>query len=68
MSETSYEYDDLDACDQNWNDLPDEEVLHDDELELFPLFAEALDPNSPKTVEQVKAEWEELFGAAPDAS
>lgn len=36
--------------------------LADDEGDLFALFAEALDPGSPKTVMQAEAEWRELLG------
>ena len=43
--------------------LGDEEPLSEGDGELFPLFAEALDPNNPKTVEESKADWEVLFGA-----
>lgn len=39
----------------------DDEAVPDEDLELYPLFAEALDPNSPKTVEEAEAEWAELL-------
>jgi len=39
-----------------------EEPLPDEHVDLFVLFAEALDPNHPKTVEEAEAEWRELFG------
>lgn len=45
--------DDLDGCDADFA----EDALDDEETELFPLFAEALDPNSPVTVEDVEREW-----------
>lgn len=50
----------LDGCDIDLtlDPVPDEEV------ELFALFAEALDPDTDKTVEEAKAEWQELFGEA----
>lgn len=41
--------------------LGDETPLSDDEADLFVLFAEGLDPNNPKTVEDVKAEWEQVL-------
>lgn len=31
--------------------------LNEEEAELFPLFAEALDPNSPVTIEEVERQW-----------
>ena len=37
--------------------LGDEEPVSDDDSDLFVLFAEALDPNDPKTVADVEAEW-----------
>lgn len=50
----------LDGCDI---DLTEGSHLSDEDLELYPLFAEALDPNNPKTVEEAKNEWEGLFNA-----
>jgi hypothetical protein len=47
----------LDGCDVDF----ETEALPDDEQDLFVLFAEALDPENPKTVEQAEAEWKELF-------
>jgi hypothetical protein len=35
--------------------------LPDENGDLFVLFAEALDPASPKTVAEVESEWSELF-------
>jgi hypothetical protein len=49
----------LDGCDLDFVKAQ----LTDEEQELFPLFAEALDPNNPKTVEEAEAEWRELFNA-----
>jgi hypothetical protein len=43
----------LDGCDIDFA----EEALTEEEQELFPLFAEALDPDSPVTVEDVEREW-----------
>lgn len=46
-------------------DHPDDvgcDPLTDEEAELFPLFADALDPNTPTTVEERATEWQELFG------
>lgn len=52
--------DTLDGCEI---DFTQERQATDDEVELWPLFAEALDPNSPVTVEQAQADWEALFSA-----
>lgn len=43
----------LDGCELDFtiDSTPDEEV------ELVTLFAEALDPNNPKTIAEVEAEW-----------
>lgn len=49
---------DLDGCDIDFREDP----LPDDESDLFVLFADALDPNTDKTVEEAKAEWEDLLG------
>lgn len=37
--------------------LESDEATPDDHVEVMPLFAEALDPDSPVTVEDVVAEW-----------
>lgn len=55
MSDQDDEF--LDGCDADFT----EDALPDDEAELFVLFAEALDPNTDKTVEEARAEWQELF-------
>jgi hypothetical protein len=39
-----------------------EDPLPDDESDMFVLFADALDPDTPSTVEEREAEWKELFG------
>jgi len=41
--------------------MGDEPALPDDEADLFVLFAEALDPDTPKTVDEAETEWRELF-------
>lgn len=41
--------------------LGNDDPLADDESDLFVLFAEGLDPNNKKTVDQVKSEWDEVF-------
>jgi hypothetical protein len=53
------EHDDsfLDGCEIDMSD----DVVEPDEQPLLILFAEALDPNTPKTVDEAKAEWETLF-------
>lgn len=48
--------------DDDFLDHPDEIVESDDQVadedvDLFVLFAEALDPSNPKTIEDVEAEW-----------
>lgn len=48
----------IDGCDIDFTEDP----LPDEEVDLFVLFAEALDPNTSSTVEERKAEWEALFG------
>lgn len=48
---------DDDLLDHSDDLLGDEAPLTDEEVGLFPLFAEALDPNSPVTVEDVEREW-----------
>lgn len=47
----------VDGCDVDF----EAEALPEEEQDLFVLFAEALDPDNPKTVEEAKADWEELF-------
>lgn len=47
----------LDGCDLDFTVDP----TPDDEADLFVLFAEALDPANPKTVDEAKAEWDELL-------
>jgi hypothetical protein len=47
----------LDGCDVDMAADP----LPEGEEDLLVLFVEALDPENPKTVEQVKAEWDEIF-------
>ena len=47
----------VDGC-----DLSGETPLPDDQTDLFVLFAEALDPDTAKTVPEAEAEWRELFG------
>ena len=48
----------LDGCDLDFTEDP----TPDEESDLFVLFAEALDPNNPKTVAEAKAEWREVLG------
>jgi hypothetical protein len=48
----------LDGCSLDFT----EEPTPDDEVELTALFAEAINPNNPKTVEEQRDEWEALFG------
>jgi hypothetical protein len=64
MNDTTEDDDCRDGCDI---DFTQEEQLDDEELELFSLFADALDPNTGKTVEEAKAEWEELFNASTES-
>lgn len=47
----------IDGCETDFTLDP----LPDEESDLFVLFAEALDPNDPKTIEEAKAEWEEVL-------
>lgn len=47
----------LDGCELDFTVDP----TPDDEVDLLTLFAEALNPNNPKTVEEAEAEWRELF-------
>ena len=61
MADEPYPYDEVDGCDLDFAVDP----TPNDEVDLVTLFAEGLDPNNPKTIEEVRAEWEELFGAAP---
>jgi hypothetical protein len=51
------DYDDLDH-----GDRAGEAPLSEEEQALFPLFADALDPDTSTTVGQRAAEWRELFG------
>jgi hypothetical protein len=56
----------MDELDDDLLDHPDDllgdtDPLSEEEGELFPLFAEALDPNNPKTIEEAKAEWEQVL-------
>lgn len=44
---------DADGCDIDFA----EHAIPDEDQEVYPLFAEALDPNSPVTVEDVEREW-----------
>jgi hypothetical protein len=55
-----YADDDLDGCDDEHGILGDQPPLPDEHAEVFPLFAEALDPNSPVTVEEVEREWRQI--------
>lgn len=48
----------LDGCDIDFT----EETVPNDEVELLTLFAEALDPNTDKTVEEAEEEWNFLLG------
>lgn len=48
----------LDGCDLDFTADP----TSDDDLDFVVVFAEALDPNSDKTVAEAEAEWRELFG------
>lgn len=50
----------LDGCNDD-GILGDEPPLVDDETDLFVLFAEALDPDNPKTVAEAEAEWREIL-------
>ncbi len=43
----------LDGCDIDMS----EDATDDETVSLMPLFAEALDPNSPVTVEEVATAW-----------
>lgn len=47
----------LDGCDLDFT----EDELTEEEQELYPLFAEAFDPESPETVESLEAAWQELL-------
>lgn len=55
--DTRMDDDFLDGCDIDMS----EDNTTDEEVALFPLFAEALDPNNPKTVEEAESEWRELL-------
>jgi hypothetical protein len=48
----------LDGCDLDFTADPTTNV----EADLLPLFAEALDPTSDKTVDEEAARWRALFG------
>lgn len=50
--------DDLDGCDIDLAENPTSNA----EADLFPLFAEALDPNTDVTVDETAAGWRALFG------
>jgi hypothetical protein len=50
---TTPDDDQLDGCDLDFAEDP----TSDDAVELYPLFARALDPNDPKTVADVEREW-----------
>ena len=43
----------LDGCGIDFTEDPTD----DEAVELYPLFARALDPNDPKTIEDVEREW-----------
>ncbi len=47
----------LDGCDLDFTVNP----TNDKEADLFVLFAEGLDSNNPKSVDEAKAEWEALL-------
>lgn len=49
--------DTVDGCDI---DFKEDEQADDETVELMPLFAEAVDPDNPKTVEEAAEEWREL--------
>ena len=48
----------MEGCDLDFT----QEVTADEESGLFVLFAEALDPGDPKSVEEAEAEWKAVFG------
>jgi len=50
----------LDGCDLDFTEDP----TPDDESDLFVLFAEALDPATPKTLQEAEVEWKGVFGAS----
>jgi hypothetical protein len=50
--------DTIDGCDLDYAEDP----TSDEDLPYVALFAEALDPATPKTVEEAESEWRELFG------
>jgi len=50
------ESDELDGCELDFKEGPQ---ATDEEVELMPLFAEALDPDSPVTIQDVEDEWRE---------
>jgi len=45
--------DSLDGCELDFAEDPTD----DEAVELYPLFARALDPHDPKTIADVEAEW-----------
>lgn len=47
----------LDGCEIDFTEDP----LSDEESELFVLFAEAFDTESPKSIADIEAEWGEVF-------
>ncbi len=47
----------VDGCDLDFR----QDVLDDAEADLFVLFADALDPNSPQTVAESAAQWKAIF-------
>lgn len=49
---------DLDGCDLDFAAMPTSNV----EADLFPLFAEALAPDTDTTVDETAARWRALFG------
>lgn len=49
----------LDGCSLDFTEDPTD----DETVELMPLFARALDPDDPATVEEVAAEWHALAEA-----
>lgn len=51
------ESDELDGCEL---DFKEGEQTSDEEVDLMPLFAEALDPESPVTIQDVEDEWREV--------
>lgn len=54
---TTTDHNSVDGCDIDFTEDP----TSDEDVALFPLFADALDPATPKTVDEARAEWEALF-------